>query len=183
MREGTIYREFVDRKDRHVTLRAPRWSDNDGLLALFNGVVDEGGDILIGTRSTRESELDFVSRLLTNVEKDRTVSVVAESGGEVVGHVDVWRGSGFSDHVGTLGILVATSHRDAGIGWELMMEAEVQARRIGVEIMKLEVYARNARAFHLYESVGYMTVGRLSRNIKRDGGYLDTLIMVKNVPR
>ncbi len=181
MREGTIYRDFVDRKGRPVTLRAPKWSDVDGLLALFNGIVDEGGDILMGTRSTRESELDFVSRLLTNVEKDRTISVVAESDGDVVGHADVWRGAGFSDHVGTLGILVTSTHRDAGIGRELMLEAESQARRIGFEVMKLEVYARNARAIHLYEGVGYATVGRLPKEIKRDGGYLEAMIMVKNL--
>ena len=42
----------------------------------------------------------------------------------------------------------------------MMLEAEKQALRLGVEVVELEVFAANARAIHVYEKVGYKVTGR-----------------------
>ncbi len=181
MKEGTIYRNFTARDGRKVTLRAPRWDDLDDFLLFINGLVDEGADILLDTKKTRDEEMEFVSRTLSNMEKDKMASVVAEVDGRLVGHVEVNRRQGFAGHTGNLGISIINGFRDAGVGQELMLEAETQARKIGVELIKLEVYERNKRAVHVYEKTGYRVIGRVPGDIKRDGLYLDTLIMVKDL--
>ena len=43
----------------------------------------------------------------------------------------------------------------------MMLEAEKQALRLGVEVVDLEVFAANTRAIHTYEKVGYKVTGRI----------------------
>lgn len=181
MKEGTIFRSFAARDGRTVTLRAPKWGDLDDFLHFINSLVEEGADILVNTKKTREEEMTFVSRTLTGIEGDKMVSVVAEVEGRFAGHVEVTRRPGYSSHVGNLGISLIRDFRDAGIGQELMLEAETQAKKLGIELIQLEVYERNKRAVHVYEKTGYSVVGRVPGDIKRDGLYLDTLLMVKSI--
>ena len=63
----------------------------------------------------------------------------------------------------------------------MMLEAEKQAMRLGVEVVELEVFAANTRAIHVYEKVGYKITGRVPNAIKWEGKYMDSLIMVKRI--
>ena len=181
MKEGTILRSFDAKDEKKVTLRAPKWGDLDDFLFFINSLVEEGADILVNMKKTREEEINFISRILSELEKDKMVSVVAEVDGKMVGHVEVTRRPGYSCHVGNLGISLIAAYRDTGIAQELMLEAETQAKRLGMEMIQLEVYERNRRAIHVYEKTGYRIVGRVPGDIKRDGLSLDTLIMVKTL--
>jgi RimJ/RimL family protein N-acetyltransferase len=64
-----------------------------------------------------------------------------------------------------------------------MREAESQAPRLGIEIITLDVFISNTRGRHLYEKMGYVQVGQVPRGIKRDGEYIDDVIMAKEIPR
>ena len=48
----------------------------------------------------------------------------------------------------------------------------------GVEQVKLSVTATNQAAVHLYESVGFVGVGRLPRALRLGHEYFDELMMV-----
>ena len=85
MKAGTIIRTFESKDGRKVTLRAPRWDDLDDMLEFINSLVEEGADIMIDTKQTRESEVEWLARLLTRVEKDETTVVAAEVEGRYVG--------------------------------------------------------------------------------------------------
>jgi ribosomal protein S18 acetylase RimI-like enzyme len=182
MKEGTIFRSFNSRDSREVTLRAPKWSDLDDFLYLINSLVEERAYILADKQYTRESEVEFVARLLSDLERNYRVSVVAESGDHVVGHVEVTPKTGYSHHVGTLGISIVKNFRDIGIGKELMIEAENQSKVLKIEQIQLEVISLNSRAIHLYEKTGYKAIGVLPGSYKRDGEYMDCLLMVKHIP-
>lgn len=181
MKAGTMIREFKAKDGREVTLRAPKWDDLDDMLEFINSLVDEGADILMDTKQTREQEVDWVARLLTRLEKDEITVVVAEVDGRFVGQVEVTPRSMRSKHVGVLGIALKDGCREIGIGTELMKEAETQARRLGLEILNLEVFATNERAKHVYEKVGYREVGVWPKAIKRKGAYIDGILMSKEL--
>ena len=100
----------------------------------------------------------------------------------MVGSCEISKKSGYSSHLGVLGISLLSGYRDVGIGQEMMLETEKQSSRIGVEIVELEVYSLNTRAVHVYERVGYKIAGRLSNSIKREGQYMDTFLMIKQLP-
>jgi ribosomal protein S18 acetylase RimI-like enzyme len=88
---------------------------------------------------------------------------------------------GRSKHVCNLGISIRDGYRDVGIGTELMLDAEVLAKLLGIKIIFLEVYATNERARHLYEKVGYREVGCLPKAALRDGDYIDSIMMAKEI--
>jgi RimJ/RimL family protein N-acetyltransferase len=181
MKAGAIIRKFEAEDGREVTLRAPRWGDLDDMLGFINSLVEEGGDIMIDTKQTRESEIDWLARLLTRVEKDETTVVVAEVDGRFVGQVEVSPRSGRSKHVGVLGIALKDGYREIGIGKELLREAETQARRLGLEIIHLSVFETNERARHVYRKIGYRDVGVWPRAVKKDDVYIDEITMSKEL--
>jgi len=179
MKAGTVLRVFRAKDGREVTLRAPKWDDLDDMLEFINSLVDEGADIMMDTKQTREQEVDWLARLLTRLEKDEITVVVAEVDGRFVGQVEVTKQSMRSKHVGVLGIALKDSCRE--IGTELMKEAETQSRRLGLEILNLEVFATNDRAKHVYEKVGYREVGAWPKAMKKDGAYIDGILMSKEL--
>ncbi len=181
MRAGTVFRRFTAEDCREVTLRAPKWSDLDDMLEFINSLVEEGANILVDTKQTRESEIEWLARLLTSLEKDKKVVVVAEVDGRFVGQTEVTPKGGRSRPVGTIGVALRGGNRDVGIGSELMREAETQSRRLGMEILQLEVFASNERARHVYEKVGYREAGRWPREVKKDGAYIDAILMSKDI--
>lgn len=178
MKAGTILREFEARDGRKVTLRTPTWEDLDDMLDFINSLVEEEAMILMETKQTRDQEVDWLARALSNMEKDRQVRVVAEVDGKMVGQCEVALGAGRKSHVGTLGISVKQGYRDVGIGQELMRELENQARALGVETLYLEVYGISP-AMRLYERLGYREHGRLPGGIKYRGEYVDCVSMYK----
>ena len=94
------------------------------------------------------------------------VAVVAEVDRRMVGSCEITPKRGYSTHLGTLGISLLDGYRDQGIGQEMMLEAEKQVRRLGVEVVDLEVFETNARAIHTYEKLGYKITGRIPEAIK-----------------
>ncbi len=181
MREGTIYRIFAARDGRTVTLRAPKWGDLDDCLHFINSLVEEKAMIMMNEKQTRDSEIGYISQLLNGVERDKMVAVVAEVDGHLVGSCEITPKRGYLAHLGSLGISLLDGYRDIGIGQMLMLEAEKQSRRLGVEVVDLEVFEANKRAIHVYEKVGYKITGRIPDAIKWNGSYMDGLIMVKKI--
>jgi len=181
MKAGTVVRKFKAKDGREVTLRAPKWDDLDDMLEFINSLVDEGADIMMDTKQTREQEVEWLARLLTRLEKDEITVVVAEVDGRFVGQTEVTPQNMRSKHVGVLGIALKDGYREIGIGTELMKEAETQSRRLGLEILNLEVFATNERAKHVYGKVGYREVGAWPKVMKKDGLYIDSVLMSKEL--
>ena len=181
MRAGTIFRRFQARDGREVTFRAPQWSDLDDMLEFINSLVDESAPILKNTKMTRAGEIDWLARYLSKLEKGKIVGIVAEVDGRFVGHVAVGPKMERSNHVGVLGISLKDGYRDAGIGTEMMNEVEAQARGIGLEVVTLETFATNKRAIHVYEKVGFTVVGRIPKGARMLDGFVDVLIMAKEI--
>lgn len=181
MREGTIFRNFTAGDGGKVTLRAPKWSDIDDYLHFINSLVEEKAMIMMNEKQTRDSEIGWIGQLLGGVEKDKMVAVVAEVDGRLVGSCEITPRRGYLAHLGSLGISLLDGYREIGIGQEMMLEVERQAKRLGVEVVELEVFEANKRAIHVYERVGYKVTGRVPDAIKWDGAYMDSLIMVKRI--
>jgi len=181
LKAGTLLRSFTAKDGREVTLRAPRWSDLDDMLGFINSLVREGADITVDREYTREEEVEWLARYLSDLERGRVVGVAAEVDGRFVGQLHVNPRTGRSRHLGVLGISVMDGYRGMGIGTEMMREAEAQARELGIEVITLEVFATNDRALRVYLKLGYEIVGRIPKAVKRDGVYIDSVVMAKEI--
>lgn len=83
-------------------------------------------------------------------------------------------------HRASLGIALFEDACNDGIGEMLLRILLENAKSSGYEIMELDVYAKNVRAIHLYEKLGFTVCGAMKKAVRyKDGNYDDLLLMQK----
>ncbi len=103
---------------------------------------------------------------------------VAIAGAEVVGWCDITPIDRPIDaHCGTLGMGLLSAYRGQGLGKALIETAVADAFRIGLTRVELAVHASNARAYALYERVGFEREGVKRKAVRIDGRYEDVIMM------
>jgi RimJ/RimL family protein N-acetyltransferase len=179
MKTGEIIREFVAKDGRKVILRTLKWEDLDDLLDFINSLVEEGANILRTEKVSRIEEIEWLSRILTRMEKGEVFCVAAEVDGRVVANSEIIMGTGYSRHVGFIGIAIKKGFRGIGIGTEMMKALEEHARKIGLKVLTLSVFANNQHAINLYKKMGFVETGLVPKRFFKDGAYIDEIIMAK----
>lgn len=87
-------------------------------------------------------------------------------------------------HAVELGISVVAPYQGMGIGDRRMaLLLDTAEGWLGAERVELTVLTGNARAIRLYEKLGFAREGVLRYDIRRDGGYADSLVMARLRPR
>ena len=167
------------RDRREAILRTPKWEDLDDFLDLINSLVKERAEISRSKLVSRQEEIDFLSRVLSRLEKDELFFLVAEVDGKVVASSEIDRRSDYEEHVGIIGIAIKSGFRDLGIGTEMMKTLVRQAETMGLKVLTLTAFASNERAIHVYEKVGFVQTGRVPKKHFKDGKYIDEIIMTK----
>jgi L-phenylalanine/L-methionine N-acetyltransferase len=158
------------------TVRPGQPSDARSFLDMWREVVAEGW--FVRTDSVSRSERHYRRRFFRRTWTPDHVSLVAVSGGRVVGHLTAAREEGMATrHVATLGMAVASDWRGRGVGSALMAEAIRWGRAVGVEKLALSVYPGNEAALALYRKYGFREEGRLTGHSKKAVGYLDEIVM------
>ena len=105
--------------------------------------------------------------------------LAVDAAGAIVGEANL-RGSRRRalQHSVELGLSVKQGWRDRGVGTALIRALIDWARATGIVTrIELRVYARNARAIHVYEKLGFEREGCRRRAIFQDGEYQDDLFM------
>lgn len=81
-------------------------------------------------------------------------------------------------HTASVALIVHAGYQDKGVGRALLSQLlEIADDQLMLVRVSLEVTADNARAIHLYESLGFQTEGRLKYAIMSAGEYKDLIIM------
>ncbi|MGD0250458.1 MAG: GNAT family N-acetyltransferase [Thermoplasmata archaeon] len=174
-----------------MLVREVRWSDFDDLREMYYELYEERergepiGITLFTDRPSLADEVAWFAEAYRGVLEGHTVFSVAEEGGRIVGNCQVHRKGPSArfegGHVGVLGILVHRDHRGKGVGRVLLAHA-LDACRGRFETVRLSVFMTNARAKHLYEKFGFVTVGRVPRAVRRGSRYFDEDEMVLVLP-
>ena len=155
-----------------VTVRPLREADLDALVELYAAVAAEGRWIGAEAPVDRERRR---RRFAEDLQRDNTVMLVADAGGELVGELGLLvAGYGVAD----LGMLVAEGWRRRGVGSALLREGIDRARQAGAHKVALQVWPHNRAAIALYERFGFQHEGRLRRHYRRRSGELwDAIVM------
>ena len=104
---------------------------------------------------------------------------VAECEGEVVGYGIVAMGAGEA-HI--LNICVASAVRGRGIGRRMLMLLIERSQQAGMQDVFLEVRPSNVHAIALYQSVGFIEVGRRRGYYQAVEGREDALVLKLALP-
>jgi dephospho-CoA kinase len=148
--------------------------DAEGVAAVLNSVVREGGQTVIDRTFTPAQERRFIRSL-----PPRSRLTVARLGRVAAGfqvmepYADY---TGAMDHVAGLGTYVAAPARGRGIGQGLMAQTCAAARQMGYRKFVIMVRADNAGAQAFYERAGFRACGRLTAQAHLDGYDVDEII-------
>ncbi|MEM3565752.1 MAG: GNAT family N-acetyltransferase [Candidatus Bathyarchaeia archaeon] len=179
MKTGEVIREFVAKDGRKVILRTLKWEDLDDLLDFINSLVEEGANILRTEKVSRDEEIEWLSGIFKRLERGEIFCVAAEVDGRLVANSEIIKGTGYSRHVGFIGIAIKKGFRGIGIGTEMMKVLQEYARKVGLKVSTLSVFANNQHAINLYKKMGFVETGRIPKRFFKDGAYIDEIIMTK----
>lgn len=180
MKTGKTLLSFYAEDGQKTVLRTPKWEDVDDLLELINSLVEEGAEIYRAEKiQSREVEIDWLSRALVSLEKDEVLYMVAEVNGKVVASSDVHTLGGYDKHVGVIGIVIKKDFRNLGIGTRMMQTLVDEAKKKGLKVLTLSVFASNKHAIHVYENVGFVQTGMIPKKHFKEGKYIDEMIMTR----
>lgn len=104
---------------------------------------------------------------------------VAECRGRVVGYGIVAMGAGEA-HV--LNICIHDSLRGRGVGRQMLNLLIDRSREAGMQDVFLEVRPSNLHAIALYQSIGFIEVGRRTGYYQAVGGREDALVLKLSIP-
>ncbi|WP_338100530.1 ribosomal protein S18-alanine N-acetyltransferase [Paramicrobacterium fandaimingii] len=116
--------------------------------------------------------------MLREIESEHTRYLAAFDGEQLAGYAGILAPSGSTD-ADIQTIAVATDHRRAGLGRELMRRLIAHAASARVKAVFLEVRADNPGAQQLYRSLGFTELG-VRRRYYRGG--IDALVMKLDRP-
>jgi ribosomal protein S18 acetylase RimI-like enzyme len=157
-------------------------ADAQELLECFKTIVEEGKFVL--------STLADIERIAPNIEKEAEwikstfdgggLVLTAKINGEIAGYVSVCIDQMVRRrHIAAIGICTSKQYRNIGIGKALMQSVIKWAKENPtIKKLALSVFIDNTSAISLYEKLGFLTEGRLPREIQRgENDYVDTIMM------
>lgn len=172
-------RTFADRTGRPILIREVVESDAARMVRLMHTLLDETPFMLRLPHEQRETPAEE-SRYLRHLRASgNSIALFAEDDGLPCATLIV-TGGGLSRlaHVGYLGMGVLRRYWGAGIG-RAILEAAIDWARDHEVIRKLslQVFENNRRAVRLYRSLGFQEEGRLHREVREEGRFIDMIQM------
>lgn len=135
-----------------------------------------------GTLRLPHSRIEQTQAWIAGMGNDAT-NLVAVLDSTVVGNAGLNRHTGRRSHAAGIGIGVHDDFTGRGIGRALMTELIAVADNwLNLRRLELNVYADNAPAIALYESLGFKREGLYADYAFRDGAYVDSIAMARLRP-
>jgi RimJ/RimL family protein N-acetyltransferase len=160
---------------RTATLDWLREDELSEVVEALNSVIREGKYLFMNNEIT---DIEEERRWFERGTKEGMLYLVARVEGRVVGGASIHPHTDKRSHVAEFGIYIRDGYRNLGLGTTLTKTFIEIAKKHGLEILQLSVYATNKRAFHVYKKCGYKECGRLTRDIKfLDGTYTDRILL------
>ncbi len=173
--------EIYKLNGKTVTLRAPQPEDGKMLVEYLKTVCDEtpylsqyGDEVKL----TEEDELKFIE---TRNKSETGYLILVFEDGEFAGNMSFERigTSRRAKHRASIGIAYFQKNTGHGLGKLTLTRLLELIKEMGYEQAELTVLEGNERAKHLYESLGFKEMGRISKANKYDDGtFRDDILMV-----
>jgi L-amino acid N-acyltransferase YncA len=163
----------------NLHIRQARPEDAEGIVAVFNPIIESGLYTTFDTPFTAEAERQYILNLK---ERDILHVAVRQPDEVVVGFQGLSPFPSYSRafaHVGVMGTFVALDQRRQGIGGRLFAATFELARLKGYEKIFTYVRADNTGGLAAYLKQGFRIVGTAQNQAKIGGRYVDEIIIEK----
>jgi len=179
MKPGQMIKTFTSAKGTVVTFRYIKRDDLDGALQYINTLIAEDTFIgLYGKPLTRSEEKKFLEESLKDLKTGEKSHIIVEVNGHIVGEAELRRQRlPRNKHVGSVAISLLSPYRQEGIGTELMKTLVKEAKRLGMRLIELTCFENNPRALHVYEKIGFRSIGVIPGAIIYKGKYVGEVVL------
>lgn len=171
--------EYTAKDGRSISVRTAERGDAPKLHEGFRRVVDEG--TWLPTFSANSHITDWV-HWIDKTEHNRDILLIGFLDGEYAGHLTLqpeeWNAS---QHVAKLGIIVIKECRHVGVGRSLLLSGEDLGLELGFTKIILSTFDDNEVAKALYLHLGYRVVGIREKHFNMPTGFIDEVLMEKDL--
>lgn len=173
------YPRQVSIRDGEVTFRLMGPGDRDAILAFARQLPPD--DLLFLRLDITSPE--GVDEWVRSVQADRTITVLAEGNGAIVGYASVHHNdTTWSRHLGEIRVNVASEYRRRGLGRRLTDEVFAIARDLGLRKITAQMTPDQKGARATFERLGFRPEALLADFVvDREGRTRDLLIMSHDV--
>lgn len=179
---GQVIAKFKSKKGKEIELRIPKKSDAQEYLDFINSIIAEDDYILFNKPVTDlKAEKKWVGDSIKNMIDKKAIMLTAFYQNKIIGNMDVNVARDREEHIGSFGIVMKDGFRHEGIGTKMMKIMFDEAKKLGVKIVVLEVFANNIHTVKCYEKIGFVKHGQLPKAISWRGKYIDGILMYKNL--
>ncbi len=160
-------------------IRPARKQDAAAMLAYLRQIGAESDNLTFGAEGLPLTVEQEAARLDGLREDPNSAMLVAEHAGGLVGVCGLSRvPRARMLHRAQIDVSVRKAYWNRGVATQLLTRLMEEAVSAGVTAFALEVLADNAAAIHVYEKLGFHTVGRWERFFRMpDGSYRAALAM------
>jgi RimJ/RimL family protein N-acetyltransferase len=162
-----------------ITLRLAEPSDRDDILAFGRSLP--GHDLLFLRVDITDPKV--VDEWMENMKKGRTITILAESEGKLIGWVNLHRDEvAWQRHVGEIRVLLKPELRGIGLGKIMANEGFSIAKDLGLQKMMVRMTTDQRGARGMVEALGFRPEALLADFVMdREGRTHDLLIMSYDV--
>ena len=170
-----VYKTVELTDGRKATFDWLKREDIPEVVEVLNDVIKESRYLFMNDQITdMEKELQWFDR----GTKEGMLYLTARVDGKLIGGASIHPQTDKHTHIASYGIFIDKNYRNLELGTLMTKELVEIAKKQGLEILQLSVYANNERAFHVYKKCGFKEAGRLTNGVKfLDGTYTDEILM------
>lgn len=168
-----------------LIFREPSRADARAYMSFINSLADETmSGLSVNRKVTLKEEERWLEGVLSDCRARRTVMLMAERDGIILGNCEVAKMPFKHSHRANIGVALRKELRGKGVGEALMRRTmELARRRIkGLEAIELATFGYNDRAISLYNKLGFEEVARVPKAVKEGNAYFDEVIMRLELP-
>jgi L-amino acid N-acyltransferase YncA len=164
---------------RSVTFRLMDAEDKSAILELARRQTERDRAFL----RTDVTNPGVIEEWIANIRRGRTVTVLAEVDGRVVGYASLHHDETlWTSHMGEIRVLVDRDLRGEGIAKRLVAELFHIAREMKLERIFCQIPGDQARVRNLFEELGFQSEAILQRWLMdMDGEMHDLLVMTHSM--
>lgn len=172
-------REMTLSDGRIVVLRLMQKSDRDGIVDFARSLPPDS--LLFLRKDITDPEV--VGEWVRDIERGRTVTVLAETDSEMLAYGSLWLDETFwGRHLGEIRVLVRPDYRGLGIGLQLASDVFAIARAMGIEKIIARMTPEQERTRARLERLGFTKEALLKGFVlDREGKARDLLVMSAGV--
>lgn len=161
-----------------VVLIKPLEADEASAVLKFYRSLPEEDRLFLRDDVTKP---EWLRRFVARIESGEVTSLVAESGGKIVGEATLYRAQhGWTKHVAEIRVAIAPGLRRTGLGYTLARELVRIATRTGVEKLVIQVVENQVGARKMFRKLGFRQEATLRGHVKDIHGSKRDLIIASN---